>query len=78
MTVFFLLKSVLQYLLSLLDSEELELSGSFYVGGLDYMDPNLGSYDEQKLGLSYNKRQTLNMNFTFVQDEKQICQIVWE
>ena len=42
------------------------------------MDPNLGSYDEQKLGLSYNKRQTLNMNFTFVQDEKQICQIVWE
>ena len=25
------------------DSEELELSGSFYVGGLDYMDPNLGS-----------------------------------
>ena len=47
-----LLKSVLQNLLSLLDSEELELSGSFYVGGLDYMDPNLGSYDKQKLGLS--------------------------
>ena len=27
-----------------LDSEELELGGSFYVGGLDYMDPNLGRW----------------------------------
>ena len=29
-----------------LDSEELELSGSFYVGGLDYMDPNLGALSD--------------------------------
>ena len=32
------------YKAHLLDSEELELGGSFYVGGLDYMDPNLGRW----------------------------------